>query len=450
MLEGQESAPAPAPRSLRRPIGAMGIFAAVLGNGFEIFDFAVYATYVGIIGRVFFPSDDPLASDLASAATFGVGFVARPLGGILIGAYGDRAGRKPAMMLTIGLMGAGSALIAFLPGYATIGVLAPIILVLARLIQGFAIGGELGPATMFMIESAPPGRRIAYGSWQIASQNLASLLVGITGFLLASLLSEGSLNGWGWRLPFMLGILVLPVGLYIRNKLDESLTSEAGGSARTGAILAKVLQLNWHRVLLGVGLISGGTITQYFLINMTPYAIRTLHLSASAAMLGTVSLGIAGTIGALLGGRLGDRYGIKRVALVPRVMLLIVLFPAMQFLLADPNAFRLVLVIAILMTLHAASASVSIVLIALVFPNAVRSAGLAFTYALGVTVFGGTATYIVTWLVGITGDPLASAYYVLAANLVALASLMALTEYATAPQNVRFASGPTSLSTIRK
>jgi MFS family permease len=431
MRPEQDVFPAAAPTSTaRRPIDALGIFAVVLGNGFEFFDFTVYAAYIGIIGRVFYPSDNPFVSDLASAATFGVGFIARPLGGILIGAYGDRAGRKPAMMLTIGLMALSSALIAFLPGYATIGVLAPIILVLARLAQGFAVGGEMGPATMFMLESAPRGRRTFYGSWQIASQNLSSIVVGVTGFVLAALLSEQSLNGWGWRLPFMLGIFIAPVGMYIRSRLGETLEHDVGAArAKVGAIISTVLRQNWCGVLLGVGLICGGTITQYFLLNMTPYAIRTLHLPASTAMLGTISLGVVGAICALVGGRLGDLYGVKKIAIIPRLMLLIVLLPTMQFLVAYPSAVNLVLAIAILMALHAASSSVGIVLIALIFPNAVRSAGLAVTYALGVTIFGGTATYIVTWLVGVTGNPLASVYYVFAANLVGLASLLAISEY---------------------
>ena len=157
--------------SVRKPLGAKGIFAAVLGNGYEFFDFGVYAAYLVVLGHTFFPADNPLVSDLASAATFGIGFIARPLGGALIGAYGDRAGRKPAMTLTIGLMALGSAMISILPGYAAIGIWAPILLILARLFQGFAVGGEMGPATMFMLESAPAGRRMFFASWQLASQN---------------------------------------------------------------------------------------------------------------------------------------------------------------------------------------------------------------------------------------------------------------------------------------
>src|SRR5271165_2454368 len=185
-----------------RPIGAKGVFAAVLGNGFEFFDFTVYATFLDLIGAAFYPSSNPFVSDLASAATFGVGFVARPLGGALIGAYGDRAGRRPAMTLSIGLMAIGSAMIAATPGYAAIGIWAPILLIIARLLQGFAVGGEVGPATMFMLEAAPANRRMASSSWQLASQNLGSLAGGLIGFGLALALSKSSYSGWGWRVPF--------------------------------------------------------------------------------------------------------------------------------------------------------------------------------------------------------------------------------------------------------
>ena len=302
-----------------RPIGAKGVFAAVLGNGFEFFDFTVYATFLDLIGAAFYPSSNPFVSDLASAATFGAGFVARPLGGALIGAYGDRAGRRPAMTLSIGLMALGCAMIAVTPGYASIGALAPILLIVARLMQGFAVGGEVGPATMFVLEAAPPGRRMLFASWQLASQNLGSLAGGIIGVVLALALSKSSYAAWGWRVPFAIGVLIAPVGLYVRTRLDETLDRSAPGQRRTGNILSTVLRASWTRVLLGLALISGGTITQYFLITMTPYAIRTLHLPASTAMLGSVTLGITGCLGALAGGALADRWGIKTVAIAPRI-----------------------------------------------------------------------------------------------------------------------------------
>jgi MFS family permease len=422
------TAGADAAAAFARPaLKAREVFAAVLGNGFEFFDFTVYATFLGMIGQAFFPSDNALVSDLASAATFGVGFVARPLGGALIGAYGDRAGRKPAMTLSIGLMAIGSGIIAFTPGYQTIGVLAPILLIIARLFQGFAVGGEVGPATMFLLEAAPADRRMLFASWQLASQNLSSLLGGSIGLLLALALSQSSLNDWGWRVPFAFGILIAPVGIYIRRQLVETLEKPSRERARgAAAILSTVIRSNWRGVLLGLALISGGTITQYFLITMTPYAIRTLHLPPSTAMLGAITLGITGGLGALAGGALADRWGVRWVVIAPRIVLMIVLFPVMKLLIANPSAATLVLAITILSLLHAASVAVVVALIPLVFPPGTRSTGLALTYALGVAIFGGTATYVATWLVGVTGDPLASTYYVMAANAVLLLAAFAI------------------------
>jgi MFS family permease len=416
-----------APVFTRPALKAREVFAAVLGNGFEFFDFTVYATFLGLIGQAFFPSDNVLVSDLASAATFGVGFVARPLGGALIGAYGDRAGRKPAMTLSIGLMAVGSGIIAFTPGYQTIGILAPILLIIARLFQGFAVGGEVGPATMFLLEAAPAERRMLFASWQIASQNLSSLLGGSIGLLLALALSQSSLNSWGWRVPFAFGVLIAPIGVYIRKQLVETLEKPSQERALGAiAILATVIRSNWLGLLLGLALISGGTITQYFLITMTPYAIRTLHLPPSSAMLGTITLGITGCLGALTGGALADRWGVRRVVIASRIGLMIALFPVMKFLIANPGAATLILAIAILSLLHATGAAVVVALTPLIFPPGIRSTGLALTYALGVAIFGGTATYVVTWLVGVTGDPLASTYYVMAANVVVLLAALAI------------------------
>jgi MFS family permease len=418
-----DSVQAVAPRSL----GARGVFAAALGNGLEFFDFTVYVTYLGMIGQAFFPSDSAFASDLASAATFGVGFVARPLGGALIGAYGDRAGRRPAMTLSIGLMAIGSAVIAATPGYAAIGVSAPILLILARLLQGFAVGGEVGPATMFLLEAAPANRRMFFGSWQFASQNLGALASGLIGLLLALALSKSSFNDWGWRVPFAIGVLIAPVGAYIRSRLDETLDSSARQQSRTTkTILSEVVRSNWPGVVLSLAIICGGTVTQYFLLTLTPYAIRTLHLPDSIAMLGAVTLGITGCIGALAGGLLADRWGIRTIAIAPRIVLMLVLFPAMKLLIASPSAMTLILAISILSLLQAMSAGVGVMVIPLIFPRSVRATALALTYSLGVAVFGGTATYVVTWLVGATGDPLASTYYVMAANVALLAAFLAV------------------------
>jgi MFS family permease len=347
-------------------IGAKGVFAAVLGNGLEFFDFTVYATFLDLIGQAFFPSANPLVSDLASAATFGVGFVARPLGGALLGAYGDRAGRKPAMTLSIGLMAVGSGLIAVTPGYATIGIWAPILLIAARLLQGFAVGGEVGPVTMFIIEAAPKGRRMLFASWQLASQNLGSMASGVIGVLLAISLSKASYNEWGWRVPFAIGVLIAPIGVYIRSRLVETLDrSQAPETRSTMRILSEVLRSNWTKLLLGLALISGGTITQYFLLTMTPYAIRTLHLPSSTAMLGSVTLGITGCLGALTGGFLADRWGVRLIAIAPRILFTLALFPVMTVLVGNPSATTLVFAVALLSVLHAASVAVVVILVPL-------------------------------------------------------------------------------------
>ena len=327
----------PFQRQRIRPIGAKGMFAVVLGNGFEFFDFTVYATFLDLIGAAFYPSSNPFVSDLASAATFGVGFVARPLGGALIGAYGDRAGRRPAMTLSIFLMAVGSAVIAVTPGLRRdrrLGAGSPDPRPAAAGFRGWR-GGRTGDDVV--LEAAPPGRRMLFASWQLASQNLGSLASGIIGVLLALALSQASYADWGWRVPFAIGVLIAPVGLYVRSHLEETLDRTAG-QRRMAHILSTVLQANWTRIVIGLALISGGTITQYFLLTITPYAIRTLHLPPSIAMLGSVTLGITGCIGALAGGAMADRWGIKAVAIAPRLLFMVALFPVMSFLVANPSA----------------------------------------------------------------------------------------------------------------
>ena len=196
-----------------------GVAAAVIGNTLEFYDFTTYAFFAVTIGKTFFPTGDAWISLLASVAIFGVGFVTRPIGGVFIGAYADQAGRKPAMILTIALMAVGMLMLALTPGYDTIGVAAPILVVLGRLIQGFALGGEVGPSTAYLIESAPAGKRGFYASWQLASQGIAILAAGTIGLILSLILSSAQMQLWGWRIPFLLGLLIIPVGLYIRRAM---------------------------------------------------------------------------------------------------------------------------------------------------------------------------------------------------------------------------------------
>src|SRR5579875_3122159 len=210
-----------APIRVREPEAGV-VFACVLGNALEFYDFTTYTFFAVEIGRSFFPSHDPVISLLTSVATFGVGFATRPLGGLVIGAFADHAGRKPAMMLTIALMAIGMLLLALTPPFATIGYAAPAIVVGARLLQGFALGGEVGPATSYLVEVAPPDRRGRLASWQIASQGTALLAAGVIGFTVAHLLSPQAMTLWGWRIAFLLGLTIVPGGLYIRRRLPET------------------------------------------------------------------------------------------------------------------------------------------------------------------------------------------------------------------------------------
>ena len=400
------------------------VFAAVLGNALEFFDFTVYSAYAVMIGHAFFPSEDRLTSLLLSVATFGVGFVSRPLGGLVLGAYADRKGRKPAMTLTIALMAIGSLIIGVLPGYATIGYAAPAILVLARLLQGFSTGGELGASTAYLIEAAPRRSLGLFGSWQLASQNLGTVAGGVLGVALAYLLTPQQIGDWGWRIPFLAGIVIAPVGIYIRNRMHETL--EPPSSPHGTSSVLRDLSRYSGTVLLAIGVISGATIAQYFLGYMTTFALTELGLPVTTAMAAGLVIGISGTVFALIGGALSDRYGSAAVIIVPRLLLTLVLYPALSLVVAHPTAIVFLAVVAVLMALQAMSASVGILLVPRAFPPHVRTTGLAVAYALGVTIFGGTAQLIVTWLIATTGNKLSPAYYVVAMNLVSVLATMAL------------------------
>jgi MFS family permease len=403
----------------------MRVVAAIMGNALEFYDFTVYAAFAAMIGRAFFPATDANTSLLLSVATFGVGFFARPLGGILIGAYADRFGRKPAMTLTIWLMALGSGMIGLLPTYGQIGLFAPLLLVLARLIQGFSAGGEMGPATTYLLESAPAGRQCFYGSWQLASQNIGSIISGIIGIILALLISGPMMNDWGWRVPFLLGILIAPVGYYIRRNLDETLDEgEAHGSV--SAVLSAVIASHLGKILLCILIISGATVTQYFFAYTTTYAITELGFGQGVAMAANLIGGLVGMVFAVIGGIVADRIGIKLVALVPRLVVTVLLYLALQLVVASHSAVIFLLVVAVLMSMHAMAGAAGIILIPKIFPSAVRTSGLSIAYALGVTIFGGTAQVVFTWIIGATGDKLSWVWYIIVMSVISFFATLAI------------------------
>ena len=412
----------------RRPIlDRWAVAAIVAGNALEFYDFLAYSFFAVYIGRAFFPTSSEFASLLLSLATFGVGFFTRPLGALLIGAYADRAGRRPAMMLTIGLIAAGTLAIAVTPSYSTIGLAAPVILVAARLIQGLALGGEVGPSTAALLECAPPGRRGIYTSWQSASQGVAIFAAGLVGVSLANVLSKQQLIDWGWRVPFALGLIIVPVGLVIRRRLPETLLAES--DHRTSV---DVLRVVWGRhrnsLALAVAIIMCLTISTYVNNYMTTYALTTLGLPASKAMWATLVGGAVIAAGALWGGRLSDRFGRKPLMIVPRVALTLAVYPAFLFLVNEKSLGSMLAVTALLNLLSTLSAATALVAIAEIFPNRVRSSGMAVSYAISVSVFGGTTQFVIAWLIGATGDPLSPAYYVILTSLISLWAMFRLPE----------------------
>ena len=403
----------------------MRVTAAILGNALEFYDFTVYAAFATWLAKAFFPAENPSTGLLLAVATFGVGFVARPLGGILIGAYADRFGRRPAMTLTIWLMALGSGMIGLLPTYQQIGVFAPILLVFARLLQGFSAGGEMGPATTYLLESAPAHRKCFFGSWQLASQNMGNVISGLVGLSLALLITPGATDSWGWRVPFLLGILIAPVGYYIRRNLDETMDAEQAHETM-GGVLSDVLANHWQKIVLCILLISGATISQYFFLYTTTYAISTLHYGQGWAMAANFAVGVSGLIFALVGGALADRFGVKTIAIIPRLIVTLLLYPAFQLVVSSGSPLVFVLVAAGLVTLHAMSSGAGIILIPLIFPPAVRTAGLSIAYALGVTIFGGTAQIVFTWIISATGDRLSWIWYVIIMSVISVLGTLAI------------------------
>ena len=401
------------------------VAATIIGNALEFYDFVTYAFFAVYIGKAFFPASTPLGSLLLSVAVFGVGFVSRPLGGILIGAYADRAGRKPAMLLTIGLITVGTLGLAITPSYESIGVAAPIIVVLCRLVQGLALGGEVGPSSAFLIESAPAARRGLYGSWQLASQGAAGFVAGVFGMALTSSLAPAELQAWGWRVPFAVGLLLIPLAVYLRRAMPETLEHGTASAARAESV--SVLS-HKRLILLSIMAILGGTVSTYVGNYMTTYAITTLKFAPTVAMAATVVGGLSTVVFALLGGWMSDRIGRKPVMLVPRLAAALLSYPAFLLLVNLKTPMALFGVTILLGALTAISGAASLVAIPELFPRRIRASGMSIAYAVGVALFGGTTQFVVTWLIGATGNPASPALYVTATSVIAIVGMALLPE----------------------
>ncbi|TDN67527.1 MFS transporter [Paraburkholderia sp. BL10I2N1] len=398
------------------------VVAASIGNALEWFDLVVYGFFAVFISKLFFPAGNDTVSLLLTLGTFGLTFFMRPLGAVVLGAYADRAGRKAALTLSILLMMAGTLIIATLPTYETIGVAAPLILVAARLMQGFSAGGEFGSATAFLAEHVP-GRRGFFASWQIASQGLTTLLAALFGFVLTDKLSPEQMVSWGWRVPFLFGLLIGPVAWYIRTKLDE--TPEFLAAETTPTPVRDTFASQKARLLIAMGIVVLGTVSTYLVLFMPTYGVKQLGLQQSVSFAAILLVGVIQLVFAPVVGHLSDRHGRTGIMLVSAVLLLLLIYPAFARLVAHPTFDTLIvmqIVFGFLMTGYFGALPG---LLSEIFPVQTRTTGMSLAYNIAVTIFGGFGPFIITWLISATGTKAAPSFYMIFAAVISLSALIA-------------------------
>lgn len=430
MMSENTAATQPTINAPARVGGKKVIFAASFGNALEFFDFGIYNFFVIYISVLFFPpSSDPNLALLLAFATFGVSFFMRPLGGILIGAYADRHGRKPAMILTISLMSLGTAMIGFAPTYASAGYWGTVTLVAARLIQGVAAGGEVGASMSLLVESAPPNRRGFYSSWSLATQGIATVVGGVTALALSAALpaisgEPNAMAEWGWRIPFFIGVALAPLGCWLRLGLE----SDRPPVSRAHEPPAQ-LRRHSRAVVLGVMLTIGATVATYIsMYYLGTYAVKYLGMPQAYGYAAMLLAGLVTFGGSLLAGHWCDRYGRLPLIRGSRIAILIVALPAFWWLSAAPHPAVLLLIVAILVGLTTLGSVPTMLMISELFPQRIRALGFALVYSLGVAIFGGFAQYIASQSIALSGSLLAPAVYLMLATLASLAVLPLLRE----------------------
>lgn len=397
--------------------------AAVIGNALEWYDFLVFAFMTPIIARLFFPVDPTAKSGdlndiLMTTAIFGVGFFMRPVGGIILGMYGDKKGRKAALVLVTSLMAISMAIITFAPTYQSAGILAPLLILIARLVQGFSAGGEFGTATALLIEMAPREKRGYYGSWQMTGQMIGLLIGAAAGTLMTAYFTQEQIEAGAWRIPFFIGLIIIPVAVYIRQRLDET---EAFRNAKREELadghhisIGELLAHSWRETILGFGLVAAATVTVYITFTyLVTFATKILHLplqeTFEVQMLGALWVVILTP----LMGLLSDRIGRSIILIGSLAVYFVILFPLYSWLTAEPSISRLIVVQLSTGLCAAAFFAVFSTVMAVLFPTRVRSLGLSISYNLAVMLIGGFAQFIVTWLIQRTGSPMAPTYYVM-------------------------------------
>ena len=399
------------------------ILAASAGNALEFYDFTVFGYFAQQIAATFFPASSPATGLLLTFGTYGVSFLARPFGALVLGGYADRSGRRAALTLTILLMTVGTALMAVMPGYRQVGLLAPAGILLARLIQGFSAGGEFGGATAFMIEHA--GRRAGFfGSFQYTSQAVSAILGSGVAWAVAASLSPEAVGAWGFRLPFLIGLLIGPVGWYVRRHVDETppfraLDERAAPLATLGAQYA-------GRIALAACVVAGGTAGTYLNIYLPTYVHRHLHATLSGSYAVAFVASLAPLVITPVAAIISDRTGRLPVMLWTVAALAVLAYPVILLVIAYPTGLVMGTVFIGISVLRAAYTAPSAALMAEMFPVAVRAAGMSLGYTLGVVVFGGFAQLTMEWLIQTTGLLGVPGLYLAVTSLISLAALLVI------------------------
>jgi MHS family proline/betaine transporter-like MFS transporter len=406
--------------SVRNPVRA--IAAATIGNALEWFDIAIYALFAIYIGQNFFPSADPGVQLVQTFAVFGVSYLIRPLGGLILGSYADRKGRKKALVMSIRLMVLGTALIAFMPNYDDIGILAPIGIIVARLIQGFAAGGEFGAATSFLVEQNGK-RRGFFGSFQFASQGLATLMAASFAAGLTAVLSEASMVDWGWRVPFIFGLMVGPVGWFIRRHVDESPAVVAASDTPKSPV-RDLFRNQWGGILIAGGVLVVSTALNFILQYLPTFGIKQLGLNNSLSFVALMITGVILTVVTPFVGQLSDKVGRIKIMLPSAIAIGVSVVPLFMWLIAVPSFLTLALVMTVLGLLKALYFGALPSVMSDAFPVHSRATGLSFGYNVTTAIFGGFTPTIAAALVAATGQAVSPGYYILAVSLVSIAALI--------------------------
>jgi MHS family proline/betaine transporter-like MFS transporter len=397
------------------------VVAATIGNVLEWFDFVIYGFLAVTIAEVFFPTGDPTVSLLVTFGAFGLAYLVRPLGAIFVGSYADRHGRKAGLTLSIALMMIGTTLMALTPGYTTIGLAAPILITLARLLQGFSVGGEFGSSVAFLSEHGT-GRRGFAASWQFSVAGFITALASLFGIALTTLLSHDQLLSWGWRLPYFFGMLVGPAGLYIRWRLDETPEFLEAGKPEAMPI-RELLSKHPLPVLLALGISIISNSSFYILLYIPTYGQKTLHLPAYTGFVATLIGGFVLAVGCPLFGHWSDKIARPRIMVIATWLFFLTSWPCFFLMSAWPTLAACIIAVSWLQLLKAAYSGVLPSLLGEQFPVAIRAIGISLSFSTAVTIFGGFAPFIATWLIAQTGDPLSPSFYLVVTAAMSAAAL---------------------------